>query len=113
MSETIDFATFSQVDIRVGTIIQATLPDWSEKLIELTVDFGPEIGQRTILAGLRRWLSPEDFQGKQSIFVVNLPPRKMGPGLSEGMILAAGGDDNEPPSVLLWEDLAPAGSRLH
>jgi len=113
MSETIDFSAFAQVDIRVGSIIEASLPDWSEKLIELKVDFGEEIGQRTILAGLRQWYQPEHFQGKQSLFVVNLAPRKMGPGVSEGMILAADGDDNQPPSVLLWESLAPAGARLH
>lgn len=107
------FDTFLQLDIRVGTVIAASLPDWSEKLIELRVNFGEAIGERTIFAGLRRWYTPEDFIGKQSIFLVNLPPRKMGPGVSEGMIMAADADDNEAPSVLLFEGLAPDGASLH
>lgn len=113
MSEVIDYSVFSQVDIRIGKILSASLPEWSEKLIELKVNFGEEIGDRTILAGLRQWYSPEDLQGKQSVFVVNLAPRKMGPSVSEGMILAAGGDDNQPPTVLLWENLAEPGDLLH
>ena len=112
MSETIDFSTFAQVDIRVGRIVEASLPDWSDKLIELHVEFGAEIGQRTIFAGVRQWFSPEELQGKQSLFVVNLAPRKMGPAVSEGMMLATD-NDNQEASVLLWEDLAPNGARLH
>jgi methionine--tRNA ligase beta chain len=112
-TSSIKFDQFLAVDIRVGTILQASLPDWSDKLIELKVDFGQEIGQRTILAGLRKWYQPEDFIGKQSIFVVNLEPRRMGPGVSEGMILAAQDDQPEStPQLLLQSNLAPAGSRL-
>jgi len=113
LKEPTSFDTFLQLDIRVGTILAASLPDWSEKLIELRVNFGPVIGERTIFAGLRRWYVPEDFIGKQSIFLVNLPPRKMGPGVSEGMIMAADADDNQAPSVLLFESLAPDGACLH
>ncbi len=113
IKESTSFETFLNLDIRVGTIVEATLPDWSEKLIELHVHFGEAIGQKTIFAGLRKWFTPADFIGKQSIFLVNLPPRKMGPGVSEGMILAADGDDNQPPSVLLFESLAPDGACLH
>jgi methionine--tRNA ligase beta chain len=112
-SDPIDFSTFTQIDMRVGTILDAQLPDWSEKLIELTVDFGEELGKRTIFAGIRAWYQPEDLVNKQSVFVVNLPPRKMGPGISEGMLLAAGGDDNSAPSVLLFDGLASPGDRLH
>lgn len=94
MKPTITFPDFEKLDIRVGTILTASLPEWSEKLIELQVDFGEEIGMKTIFSGIRAFFQPEDLQGKQSIFLINLPPRKMGPGVSEGMMLLA--DDKTP-----------------
>lgn len=110
----IDFNDFVKVDLRVGTIIQANNLDWSPKLLELIVDFGPH-GKRTILAGIAKWYQPTDLVGKQSIFVLNLEPRKMGEAVSEGMLVAADkpGDDKSQPAVILLQDLAPAGSRLH
>lgn len=110
--ETINFNDFLKVDIRVGTIVDAQLPEWSEKLVQLTVDFG-DLGERNILAGIRKWYQPADLIGKQSLFVVNLEPRKMGPEYSEGMLLAADQDDKGTPAVILFENLAPKGTRLH
>lgn len=92
MKPTIEFSDFDKVDIRVGTITEVSLPDWSEKLIELKVDFGEEIGIRTIFSGIRAFFQPQDLQGKQSVFLVNLAPKKMGPGVSEGMMMLADGD---------------------
>lgn len=107
---TVTFADWEKLDIRLGTILAASNPEWSNKLIELTVDFGPE-GQKTIFTGLRAWYAPEDFAGKQALFIINLEPRKMGPGVSEGMLvsLCDSTDGNSPPRVLLLEDLAAAG----
>lgn len=116
MTDTITFNDFLKLDLRVGTILTVSVPEWSEKLLELRVDFGSEIGERTILAGIRKWYQPEQLEGKQSLFIVNLPARKMGEGVSEGMLLAAdaqGADDKDEPVVLLFDSLAPAGSRLH
>ncbi|HQM16069.1 MAG TPA: hypothetical protein PLM16_02585, partial [Candidatus Woesebacteria bacterium] len=56
-SSTITYADFAKLDLRVGLVKEASLPDWSEKLIELKVDFGEELGERKILAGLRKWYS--------------------------------------------------------
>lgn len=116
MKELISFADWMKIDARLGTIVEASEPEWSEKLIELHVDFGQEVGMKTIFTALRAWKTAADFQGKQSLFLINLPPKKMGEHFSEGMILAldnAYGTSNSEPIVLLFDDIAPAGSSLH
>lgn len=87
MKDTINYQDFDKVDIRVGKVISATDPEWSEKLLELTVDFGQEIGQKTILSGVKKWYTPADFQGNLYPFIINLEERKMGQGVSQGMML--------------------------
>ncbi len=110
MKPLITFADWEKLDLRLGTILAADNPEWSSKLIELKVDLGPE-GQRTIYTGLRNWYAPEDFVGKQALFIINLPPRPMGPSVSEGMLvsLCDSSDSNLAPVVLLFADVAPAG----
>lgn len=116
MSEPISFAQWQAADIRLGTVVSASEPEWSEKLIQLDVDFGPEVGQRTIFTGLRPHKSAADFQGKQTLFLINLPPRKMGPAESQGMLLAMDppGDGHDAANVMLmlFDQLGPNGSRL-
>lgn len=103
------------MDIRLGTIVEASNPEWSNKLIELHVDFGAELGERTIFTAMREFKSPEDFAGKQALFLVNLPPKKMGESESQGMILAldpANADSNSEPVMLLFDNIAPNGSQM-
>ncbi len=83
-----DYSQFLRLEFRVGKVLAASLPDWSDRLIQQTVDFGPEIGQKTIFSALRTHFSPQDFLDQQFVYVTNLPARKMGPATSEGMILA-------------------------
>lgn len=111
MKETITIDTFAAVDLRVGKVVTASIPEWSQKLIELKVDFGPEIGEKTILTGVKEWYSPEDFQGNTYIFVVNLAERKMGEGVSQGMILMAEGAEKPVPLVVAEPVLAGATIR--
>lgn len=85
---TVDFSQFMKLEMRVGKVLAATLPEWSEKLIEQKVDFGEKIGQRTIFSALRAYFTPEDFIGRKFVYATNLLPRKMGPAVSEGMIIA-------------------------
>ena len=92
------------MDIRIGTIVKAEVPEWSHWVIKLNVDFGEEIGERTIFAGIMKFYKPEDLEGKQFPFIVNIEPKKIGPegDYSDGMILAAvEKDDEETPPVLL------------
>ena len=99
-TETIEFADFTKVEMRVGLVVEVTAPEWSNKLLKQRVDFGPELGERVIFSGIKKWYAPEDLQGKKLVYVTNLAPRKMGEEVSEGMILAAEGEDGKP---ILWE----------
>lgn len=112
MKPTITFSDWDKLDIRLGTILTASNPEWSNKLIELRVNFGEE-GERTIFTGLRAWYQPEQFVGKQALFIINLEPRKMGPSFSEGMLISLAdpsSDGKNPPAVVLFDDVAPPGA---
>ncbi len=95
MKPTITYEDFDKLDLRTGTVVAAEAPEWSQKLLQFTVDFGPEIGQKTIMSGIKEWYAPEDFIGNTYVFVVNLAERKMGPGVSQGMMIMA--DPAEKP----------------
>ncbi len=99
MKPTIDYTDFEKLELRIGEVVEATLPDWSRKLLELKVNFGPEIGQKTIFSGVRTWYTPEDFIGKKFAFIVNLAEKKMGSSVSQGMMLMA--DVLEPAQPIL------------
>lgn len=98
MRDYIVFDDFLKLDIRIGEVIEAkNVPD-SNKLIELTVDFGEELGTRTILTGMQKWYQPADFVGKKFLFIVNLEPRKMAGKESHGMLLS--GDISGAPQLI-------------
>ena len=86
----ISFDDFAKLELKVGTVMEAEDVEGSEKLIKLKVDLG-EDEPRQILAGIRKWYSPEKLIGKQFIFVANLEPRIMMGLESNGMLLAADG----------------------
>lgn len=85
---TIEFDDFAKLDLRIAKIITATHIEGSDKLLQLTVDIGDET--RNILAGIKSAYQPEDLEGKLTLVIANLAPRKMRFGTSEGMVLAAG-----------------------
>lgn len=105
MKPTIPFEIFSQVEMRVGLVVSATQPEWSQKLLELHVDFGAEIGTKTILTGVKAWYAPEDFVGHAYVFVVNLAERKMGEGVSQGMMIMTDGE--KPLPLIPTADVNP------
>ena len=108
MKDIIEYPDFAKLDIRIGEITEVKVPEWSRKLLELTVNFGEEIGERTILSGIRNWYTPEDFEGKKAMFIVNLAERKMGEGVSQGMMLMA--DESEKPLPLFVPESAALGT---
>lgn len=95
MKPTIEYPDFEKLDLRVGKVIAAAAPEWSEKLLEFRVDFGIEIGERTILSAIKAWYKPEDFINNNYVFIVNLAERKMGESVSQGMMVM--GDAPEKP----------------
>jgi methionyl-tRNA synthetase len=85
------FELFSQMDIRVGEIIEAKKVKKADKLLELKVDTG--IDTRTIVSGIAKHFKPEEILGKKVSVLVNLAPRKLRGVESQGMILMA--EDHE------------------
>ncbi len=91
VSPEINIDDFLKVDLRVAKIVAATAVEGADKLLQLTLDFGDEIGQRNVFAGIKAaYSNPDDLIGKLTVAVANLKPRKMKFGMSEGMVLAAG-----------------------
>jgi methionyl-tRNA synthetase len=109
-TETIEFADFTKVELRVARVIDAEPVEGSDKLMKLQVRVGEE--PRQILAGIKQKYTPEDLIGRQVVVVANLKPRKMMGLESQGMVLAA--DDADGQAILLEpEHEAPEGSSVH
>ena len=94
VSDEIKFSDFAKVDLRVVKIIKAEQVKGADKLLKLTLDLGPDFTQnnpRTVLAGIKSaYNNPSALEGRMTVMVANLEPRKMRFGISEGMVLAAG-----------------------
>ncbi|AMC33607.1 methionine--tRNA ligase [Janthinobacterium sp. B9-8] len=90
IEETISIDDFMKIDLRVAMITEAKAVEGADKLVSLTLDIGNET--RHVFAGIKAAYKPEDLQGRMTVMVANLAPRKMKFGISEGMVLAAGGD---------------------
>lgn len=105
----IDFDTFAKTDLRVALIAKAESVPKANKLLKLTLDLGGET--RTVFAGIKSAYTPEELEGKLTVMVANLAPRKMKFGLSEGMVLAAGPGGKEI-HILNPDDGAKPGQRI-
>ncbi|MHB1181270.1 MAG: methionine--tRNA ligase [Sulfuricella sp.] len=81
---------FMKIDLRIARIVNAEHVEGADKLLKLTLDIGSET--RTVFAGIKSAYEPSTLVGRLTVMVANLAPRKMKFGLSEGMVLAAGGD---------------------
>ena len=107
----ISYDIFDQIDIRVGTIERVEDVQGAEKLVRLIVDLGDH--KRTILAGIKQERdNPSELEGKQALFVVNLPPRKMMGEISEGMLFDIGYTDGITPVLSVPEKAVPNGTRV-
>ena len=87
----IDLAQFQTTDLRVAKVVEAAYVDGADKLLRLTLDVGTE--QRTVFSGIRKSYEPGALVGRLVILVANLAPRKMRFGVSQGMVLAASGEE--------------------
>lgn len=106
MKDTIEFPDFEKLDLRVGKVIAAAAPEWSHSLLEFRVDFGPEIGEKNILSSIKQWYQPAEFIDNNYAFIINLAERKMGEGVSQGMMLMADPEDKPTPFTIPSE-IAP------
>jgi len=105
----ITFSDWEKIDIRVGKITAAEKVAGSDKLIKMNVSFGSE--ERQIVAGLAQKYSAGELNGRKTIFLFNLEPKKLRGIDSQGMILVANGGDGEYSLIVPDKDV-PEGSKL-
>ena len=107
---TISVDVLEKIDVRVGLIERVEDIPKSNSLVRLVVDFGDH--RRIILAGLQQErANPQEIEGRQALFVVNLEPRKMMGEMSEGMLFDIGYADGITPVLAVPEKPVPNGAR--
>ena len=79
---------FFETSLKIGTIIEASILEGSDRLLKLKVDLG-ESEPRQIVAGIREYYTPEELLNTQVCVVANLKPATIKGLLSQGMLLAA------------------------
>ena len=87
----INIDQFTDIDLRVAKIIEASHVEGADKLLQLKLDVG-DLGERQVFAGIKSAYNPDELNNKLVILVSNLEPRKMKFGVSEGMVLASSDD---------------------
>ena len=106
---------FAKIDLRIARIVQCEAVEGSTKLLRLTLDVG-EGRLRNVFSGIASMYQPAQLQGKLTVLVANLAPRKMKFGVSEGMVLAAShADEKAQPGIYVLEPWpgAQPGMRIH
>jgi methionyl-tRNA synthetase len=109
IADTISIDDFAKIDLRIARIAKAEHVEGADKLLKLTLDIGGET--RTVFAGIKSAYDPAQLEGRLTVMVANLAPRKMKFGLSEGMVLAAS-DERGGPFVLIPDEGAQPGMRV-
>ena len=110
--EQIAFDDFLKLDIRCGTVVEATdFPEARRPALKLNIDFGPEIGVKKSSAQITELYTPQGLVGRKVMAVVNFPPRQIGPFMSQVLVL--GFPDARGRIVLASPgDDVPDGARL-
>ncbi len=104
----IEYDDFAKVDLRIAEILQAEEIEGADNLLKLRINLGTE--EKTIFAGIKKYYKPGELLGRHIVVVVNLKPRKMRFGTSEGMLLAASSGDGV--YLLSVDEGAKAGSKV-
>ena len=114
IAPTITIDDFAKIDLRIAKIVECKPVEGSTKLLQLTLDVG-EGKMRNVFSGIASMYQPEQLQGKLTVMVANLAPRKMKFGISEGMVLAAShADEKAHPGIYVLEPFpgATPGMRI-
>jgi methionyl-tRNA synthetase len=115
IAPTIAIDDFAKIDLSIAKIENCEAVEGSTKLLRLTLDVG-EGKTRNVFSGIASMYQPADLQGKLTVLVANLAPRKMKFGVSEGMVLAAShADEKVQPGIYILEPWpgAQPGMRSH
>lgn len=112
--DTITFDQFEAIDIRIGTVIEATVPEWSHWVMKIKVDLGQELGMKQAFSGIMKHYKPEDLVGKQFPFVINLIPKTIGPEkeLSEVMMIMTDTGEESKPILFAVPEKVENGSKV-
>ena len=104
---------FSKLDIRVGKVVDVEdFPEAKKPSYKLKIDFGKEIGIKKSCARLCANYTKESLKGKLVLGIVNLPPRQIGPEISE--VLTLGVPDSKKECVLIQPERdVEIGRRLY
>jgi methionyl-tRNA synthetase len=105
----VTFEEFSKLELKVGTVLSAEKVPGADKLYKLVVDTGSE--QRVLVAGVAQQYSAEELVGRQIAVVANLAPRTLRGIVSQGMLLAAEGE-NGGISILSPDKKVPNGAKV-
>ena len=112
----ITISDFEKIEIRIGTVVEVVVPEWSHWVMKIVVDFGEELRTKVCFSGIMKFFTPEDLKGKQYPFVINMDPKKIGPegDLSECMMIMAVEKDDEdtPPVMFNMEKAVPNGTKV-
>lgn len=105
---------FQKLDIRYGKIVKVEdFPEARKPSYKLTIDFGEEISEKKSSAQLVKHYTKEDLLGKKVLGVVNLPPRQIGPFMSECLTLGLPDENNECVLIVSDKDDAVIGGKLY
>ncbi len=112
MTETISWADFAKVELKIGTVVKAEeFPEARRPAYKVWVDFGGDLGIKKSSAQITVHYKPEELIGKQIVAVVNFPPKQIGPIQSE-FLLTGFYDENGDVVIAQPERAVPNGSRL-
>lgn len=102
----ISYDDFAKLELKIGKIRSAERIEGTDKLVRLEVDLGVE--RRQLVAGIGLSYQPDELVGKEIVVVANLESRTIKGVESQGMLLAASGE--EGPVLLAPEKEVPPGS---
>ncbi len=104
----ITFDEFKRIEIKTAKILDVKNHPEADKLYIIDIDLGDE--KRQIVAGIKKYYTPEELVGKDIAVVVNLEPALIRGVESNGMLLA--GSSNEALSILTLDRDLPPGSAI-
>lgn len=115
--DNINFDDFEKVEIRIGTVVSAEVPEWSHWVMRIKADFGGDIGIKQAFSGIMKFYKPEDLVGNQFPFVINLKPKTIGPDkeMSEVMMIMVDpgeGDNDVRPVLFNLSEKVANGSKV-
>ena len=107
----VDFSNLANLDIRIGTITKAEPAQTNKPTYRMTIDFGSEIGTK-VSCGAYTNYPIDSLAGRRVVGIVNFAPRKMGPELSEALVLGVSDPNSSGTLFLTVDSAAPDGSKV-